>query len=165
MGNSLPLLTAPQLPLLLAALSSLPVDYLLRQKHAGANVNFFKLEQVPVPPPSSYLAAAPWQPDVSIGCWVLHQLARAIVWRPGLECLRAELTEHGVQVPEENDPNDRLMARAEIDAVHALLLGFSADDLSHALTTFPALRQREVREVGQFATADRVMAAFCRLAL
>jgi len=34
----------------LAALASLPTDYLARQKHAGANLNFFKLEQVPLPP-------------------------------------------------------------------------------------------------------------------
>jgi SAM-dependent methyltransferase len=162
-GNSLPLISAPQLPLLLAALASLPVDYLLRHKHAGANVNFFKLEQVPVPPPSSYQAPAPWQPDLTIEQWVLQRLARATVWRAGLGGLSRELTSLGIPVPEVIDDEDRAVARAELDAVHAVLLGFSEADLTHALSTFSALRVREERADGAFTTRDRVVAAYRRL--
>ncbi|MEJ2579376.1 MAG: hypothetical protein P8Z68_09825 [Kineosporiaceae bacterium] len=71
-GNSFPLLSAPRLPLLLAALASLPVDYLVRQKHAGANLNFFKLEQAAVPPPEAYDRPAPWRPGPDLGTWVLY---------------------------------------------------------------------------------------------
>ena len=66
---SLPLVSAPRLPLLLAALASLPVDHLARCRHAGANLNFFKLEQVPVPPPSAYDVPAPWDPSTTIETW------------------------------------------------------------------------------------------------
>ncbi len=176
-GNSLPLLSAPQLPLLLAALSALPVDYLLRQKHAGANVNFFKLEQIPVPAPAAYQAPAPWQPELTIGQWVLERLGRAIAWRPGLEGLRAELAGLGIPGPgqpadrpvwQPGEPPgdrlaDRLLARAELDAVHAVLLGMSYHELDHALGTFTALKQRELRDLGRFGTAERALNAYRRL--
>lgn len=171
-GNSLPLISAPRLPLLLAALSSLPIDYLLRQKHAGANVNFFKLEQVPVPSPESYDKPSPWS-DGTIGDWVLARFARAVVWGPGLQGLADELRAAGVDGPEfagltpveqaGDRAEDRAEARAEIDAAHAVLLGLTRDDLAHLLGTFEALQTRERRRFGRFVTAERVLRAHDRL--
>jgi hypothetical protein len=180
-GNSLPLISAARLPLLLAALASLPVDYLLRQKHAGANVNFFKLEQVPVPPPSRYDEPSPWGPG-TVGDWVLARFARAVVWAPGLQGLADELRAAGVPLPqaadqqapdpgaadqEAPDPglatDDIAQARAELDAAHAVLLGLTRDDLRHLLGTFGALRTREERRHGRFVTAERVLRAYDRL--
>jgi hypothetical protein len=172
-GNSLPLISATRLPLLLAALSSLPVDYLLRQKHAGANVNFFKLEQVPVPEPERYDQPSPWGPG-TIGDWVLARFAEAVVWSPDLAELAAELGRDGVLVPgfadrpaEVCDPEAgeqrRALARAEIDAAHAVLFGLSRAELEHLLTTFAALRVRDERVWGRFVTAERVLAAYDRL--
>ena len=160
-GNSLPLISAARLPLLLAALSTLPIDYLVRQKHAGANVNFFKLEQVPVPPPADYDQPSPWGPG-TIADWVLARFARAVVWAPGLSGLADELRRDGVPVPdlEDDDPRARAQARAELDAVHAVLLGLTRDELSHLLGTFGALRLRDERQSGQFTTAALVLAAY-----
>ena len=182
-GNSLPLISATRLPLLLAALSSLPVDYLLRQKHAGANVNFFKLEQVPVPPPDSYDVPSPWG-EGTIADWMLTRFARAVVWAPGLHGLATELRRDGAEVPmtmagdalagadlsgidlEELTAarvEERAVARAEIDASHALLLGLSRADLAHLLSTFTMLRTREDRLFGRLVTTERVLAAYDRL--
>jgi hypothetical protein len=161
-GNSLPLISAGRLPLLLSALASLPVDYLVRQKHAGANVNFFKLEQVPLPRPADYDRPSPWGPG-TIADWVLARFAEAVVWAPGLEGLADELRRDGVPVPHDNDPAVRTQARAELDAVHAVLLGLSRDELSHLLGTFGALRAKEQKEHGCFATEQRVLAAYDRL--
>jgi hypothetical protein len=159
-GNSLPLISADRLPLLLAALSTLPVDYLVRQKHAGANVNFFKLEQVPVPPPAAYDRPSPWGPG-TISDWVLARFARAVVWAPSLSGLADELRRDGVPVPDldDDDPLLRAQARAELDAAHAVLLGLTRDELSHLLGTFGALRIRDEKLHGRFLTAERVLAA------
>ncbi len=162
-GNSLPLLSAPRLPLLLAALASLPVDFLARCRHAGANLNFFKLEQVPVPPPSAYDAPAPWDPGTTLERWVLTRLARAVAWTPSLAALAAELESLGVAVPAGPAPlpaADRAQAFAELDAAHALLLGLSRDDVELVLSTFAELRRRELSASGTFATATRVLAAY-----
>jgi hypothetical protein len=160
-GNSLPLLAADRLPLLLAALASLPVDHLVRQKHAGANLNFFKLEQVALPPPEAYDVPAPWQPGTTIAAWVLRRFAHAVAWHPGLEGLAAELAGLGVAVP--SGSTDRASALADLDAAHAVLLGLDRPDLEHVLGTFGALRTREEREHGRFVTAERVLAAYDRL--
>lgn len=164
-GNSLPLIDAPRLPLLLAALAALPVDYLVRQRHAGANLNFFKLEQVALPPPQAYLVPAPWQPDRTLERWVLERFADAVPFDAGLAALAAELAAAGVAVPDVPDPSGdrRRAALAELDAAHAVLLGWSRDDLAHVLTTFTALRTREERRTGTFGTARAVLDAYDRL--
>jgi hypothetical protein len=161
-GNSLPLLSAPRLPLLLAALASLPVDYLVRQKHAGANLNFFKLEQVPLPPPSAYDVPAPWDPTRTIAGWVLDRLVTAHAWDADLAGLATELGLPGVPVV---TAQERAHARADLDAVHALLVGMSRADLEHVLGTFGALAARERRALGRYVTAERALAAYDRLAI
>ncbi|HEX2805359.1 MAG TPA: hypothetical protein VHN80_04240 [Kineosporiaceae bacterium] len=169
-GNSLPLLSAPRLPLLLAALASLPVDHLVRQKHAGANLNFFKLEQVPLPPPAAYDVPAPWAPGITIGQWVLERFAAAVAWDESLAGLAGELVACGVVLPAvatgprhpavADAATRRALALADLDAVHAVLLGLGRDDLEHVLSTFTALRSRQERLLGRFVTADRVLAAY-----
>lgn len=165
-GNSFPLMTAPRLPLLLAALASLPVDYVARQKHAGANLNFFKLEQVPLPPPEVYDRPAPWDPSTTAAAWVLARFARAVAWVPGLAGLAAELRGLGVPVPgtaatpEALPAPERADALAEIDAAHAVLLGLERAEVEQVLSTFGALRAREERTAGHFATETRVLTAY-----
>lgn len=164
-GNSLPLLSAPRLPLLLAALASIPVDYLARQKHAGANLNFFKLEQVPLPPPAAYEVPAPWEPGRTIAQWVLARLASAHAWDSTLDGFAAELAGTGVPAPAPGGlgPAERAQARAELDAVHAVLFGLTRADLEHLLGTFDVLAAREHRACGRFVTAERALAAYDRL--
>jgi hypothetical protein len=162
-GNSLPLVSAPRLPLLLAALASLPVDFLARCRHAGANLNFFKLEQVPVPPPSAYDAPAPWDPSLSLERWVLTRFARAVAWTPELSALAAELRTLGVDVSPDLAPASppvRAQAFAELDAAHAVLLGMTRTDVELVLSTFGELRRREESASGTFTTATRVLAAY-----
>jgi hypothetical protein len=163
-GNSFPLLDAPRLPLLLTALASLPVDYLVRQKHAGANLNFFKLEQAAVPPPTVYDECAPWQPDLTLQRWLLRRFAAAVRWDERLAPLAAELSGLGVDAAHAAAELSRERALAEIDAAHAVLLGWSRQDLEHVLSTFAALRSRELRAHGRYLTAERVLAAYDRLA-
>jgi hypothetical protein len=179
-GNSLPLLTAPRLPLLLAALASLPADYVARQKHAGANLNFFKLEQVPLPPPEAYDVPAPWDPTVTVATWTLRRFALACRWDESMAGLAGELRSLGIEVPkpvstagaglrvsaaEGSDPLQERRARAlaELDAVHAVLFGWSRADLEHALTTFRALQARQERTLGRFLTRELALAAYDRL--
>ena len=154
----------PALPLLLAALASLPIDHLVRQKHAGANLNFFKLEQAAVPPPELYDSPAPWSPDQRLEHWVLTRFAAAVRWHGELAPLAQELRRLGVDPDGEGVTRlGREAALAELDAAHAVLLGLGRADLEHVLSTFTALRAREERALGRFATGARVLEAYDRL--
>jgi len=115
-----------------------------------------------VPRPADYDRPAPWCPG-SIGDWVLARFARAVVWSPGLAGLAEELRRDGVPVSTDDDPQARAQARAELDAVHAVLFGLDRAELSHLLGTFGALAAREEKLHGGFVTADRVLAAYDRL--
>lgn len=166
-GNSLPLLSAPRLPLLLAALASLPVDYLVRQKHAGANLNFFKLEQAALPAPADYDQPAPWDRRIRVSDWVVVRFAAAVARLNELDGLVAELTRDGIGIPGTEETPGRSVGRpealAELDAAHAILLGWSEQDLCHVLGTFEALARRERRHHGEFRTRRLVLESFRRL--
>jgi hypothetical protein len=157
-ANSLPLLGAERLPLLLAALASLPLDWAARQKVGGANLSLYKVEQLPVPPPGAYDVPAPWAPGATVGQWVTDRLVDAVAWSAALAPLAAELGLDGV--PPRPDPVRRARAAADLDAVHARLLGLTRADLEHVLSTFAALRSAEVAACGRYRTAERVLAAF-----
>jgi hypothetical protein len=177
-ANSLALLDAPRLPLLLSALAALPTDYLVRARGGGNNLSLYKIEQVPVPPPQVYDRPAPWDPRVTVARWLTARLLAATVWAPPLAALAAEVGQPALAGPAgraaeveqververvERVEQDRARARAEIDAAHAVLLGWTRSDLEHVLGTFDALRARE-RMAGQgFATRRRVLAAYARL--
>jgi SAM-dependent methyltransferase len=160
-ANSLALVDAPELPLLLAALASLPLDYVARAKSGGHNLSLFKVEQLPVPDPSCYDAVWPGTDGRTVRQWVIERFARATTWCAGLAPLAVEL---GLgDVPATAADGTRDAALADLDAVHAHLLGWTPSDLEHVLGTFSALRARDEARCGRFATRDRVLAAFERL--
>jgi hypothetical protein len=171
-ANSLALLDAPRLPLLLSALAALPTDYLVRARGGGNNLSLYKIEQVPVPPPQVYDRPAPWDPSVTVAQWLTARLLAATVWTPTLAALAAELgrpAPAGLTGPAgpageaERIERERAEARAEIDAAHAVLLGWTRSDLEHVLGTFDALRTREQAAGRGFVTRRRVLAAYDRL--
>jgi SAM-dependent methyltransferase len=162
-ANSLALLDAPRLPLLLTALAALPTDYLVRARGGGNNLSLYKIEQVPVPPPQVYDGPAPWAPGLSVAQWLTDRLVAAIAWSDALRPLADEL---GRRAPTGSAPEvlrARATARAEIDAAHAVLLGWTRSDLEHVLGTFGALRAREESRGVGFRTRIDVLAAYTRL--
>jgi hypothetical protein len=164
-ANSFALLDAPRLPLLLAALASLPLDHVARAKAGGNNLSLFKVEQLPVPAPGAYDVPWPGLAAPTLGAWVLARFAVAVTWCEGLAPLAAELGLPATPSPDDAPPARvaRAEALADLDAVHAHLLGWTTSDLEHVLGTFTALRARDEREHGAFVTRERVLRAFERL--
>ena len=56
---------------LLANFCSFLFDYVCKQKVSGNNFNMFIIKQLPVLPPTSFDATAPWNPQVSILEWIV----------------------------------------------------------------------------------------------
>ena len=151
-GNSLPLLlgsnepTASAVAAIVANLNSVPLDYVVRQKVQGQNLNWFIIEQLPVVPPDRYEA-------VRFGPKTAGEIVREAV-------LELTYTSHDmapfardmgyvdemgeVKPPFTWDEPRRLHLRAKLDAVFFHLYGVTdRDDIRYIYSTFPIVEREE----------------------
>lgn len=165
-GNSMPLIFVnepiEQQTCLVANASTLLLDYVLRQKLGGVNLNFFYFEQLPFLPPSAYTAE-----DIAyISSRVLELSYTSHSMRP----LAVALGYDGE--PFAWDEARRAQLKAELDAYYARLYGLTRDELTYILDpttkypadcptlTFPTLQSNELKQYGEYRTQRLVLAAF-----
>jgi hypothetical protein len=169
-GNSAPLLiSGAENPLLaaclLANLNSLVFDYLVRQKIAGMNLNFFLLEQLPVLVPDAYSAA---DTDFVVPR-VLELVYTAWDMKPFADYVGCK------SAPFHWSEGRRSVIRAELDAYYAMRYGLRCDELRYVLDpsdvhgegfpgeTFRVLIENETRKYGEYRTRRLVLEAYDRL--
>lgn len=166
-GNSLPVLlpsniSAPFVAGLVANFSTLPFDWVVRQKLAGVNMNFFYVEQLPVLPPEAYTPEdlrfiVPRALELVYTSWDMKPFADD-VWREADEGLRAVIRPHpptpspaalgeGFPFPPFTwNEERRAILRAELDAYYARLYGLTRKQLRYILD--PAdLTERELEDI------------------
>jgi hypothetical protein len=168
-GNSLPLIfasrPATQVACLVSNLSSLVVDYIARQKVGGVNLSFFYVTQLPVLPPNSYSAS-----DIAfISGRVLELSFTSEAMRPFARDLGFE------GIPFVWDSERREILKAELDAYYGRLYGLTRDEMRYVLDpsdvkgsdypseTFRGLKEREIRDFGEYRTARLVLDAWDRI--
>ena len=165
-GNSLPLLmgsnglTASAFTALVANLNSVPLDYVVRQKVQGQNLNWFIIEQLPVVPPDRYEA-------VRFGPKTAGQIVREAV-------LELTYTAHDMAPfaralgyngpPFIWDEENRRHLRARLDALYFHLYGLTRQDASYVLDTFPIVRREDEAAFGRYRTRDLILAYMNALA-
>ena len=159
--------------LLLGMMSSLVFDYATRQKIGGSHASISFVKQFPVLTPEQ-ITSSGYERDiverVARLCWFNHDLDG---W---MEELREECPEE-YSLPEEPviwDEEQRAVWQAELDAIFAHLYGLSTEDLRYILDpedvcgkgcineTFRVLKERELRELGEYRTKRLVMEAWNR---
>ena len=159
--------------LLLGMMSSLVFDYATRQKIGGSHASISFVKQFPVLTPEQ-ITSSGYERDiverVARLCWFNHDLDG---W---MEELREECPEE-YSLPEEPviwDEGQRAVWQAELDAIFAHLYGLSTEDLRYILDpedvcgkgcineTFRVLKERELRELGEYRTKRLVMEAWNR---
>ena len=156
-GNSLPLLlgsnepTASAVAAIVANLNSVPLDYVVRQKVQGQNLNWFIIEQLPVVPPDRYEA-------VRFGPKTAGEIVREAV-------LELTYTAHDmapfardmgyvdelgkVKPPFTWDEDRRLILRSKLDALFFHLYGVTdRDDIRYIYSTFPIVEREEKAAYG-----------------
>ena len=150
---------------LVGASSSLALDYAARQKIGGTNLNFFYLEQLPFPPPDQVTEAmlAFITPKVLELTYTSHSLAP----------FARDLGHAGP--PFAWDEDRRAHLRADLDAFYARAYGLTRDELRYILDpadvkgsdypseTFRVLKEREIRQYGEYRTRRLVLAAWDRM--
>lgn len=187
-GHTMPLLTtvwdARQTSALLGNLCSLVLDFCARVKIGGTHLTYSYLKQFPVIPPERYTEPdldfitprileltytakdmAPWATALISG-WKLDNGN----WKPDTP----EPIRRSPLVPFPFDQERRAVLRAELDAYYARLYGLDRNELRYILDpedvmgndypseTFRVLKDREIREYGEYRTQRLVLEAWDR---
>jgi uncharacterized protein (DUF433 family)/type I restriction-modification system DNA methylase subunit len=147
--------------LLLSVFNSLPFDYVTRQKSSGANLNFFKVRQLPLPSPIKlqiYIQLIlPKVFELTYSSWDIKPFADD-VWKEADEDLKKAIkkqwednkTDTGghkwnppewCEIDEEGYPNSpfkwdekrRAILKAELDAIYSKIYGLTTEELHYIL--------------------------------
>ena len=165
-GNSFPLLVSSQSPrltaLLGASLASFALDFAARQKVGGSNVNFFLVEQFPVLPPATYDQLAGWEPDRTVGQWLLPRVLELTYTASDLAGFAADLGHQGP--PFRWDEARRALLRAELDACFFHLYGLGRDEVDYVIGTFPIVERHDTDRFGEYRTKRLVLERYDAMA-
>lgn len=148
-----------------AAFNSLVFDYLLRNALSQPSIPQGTFQQVATPPPAMVRSAA----QSYIITRVLELTYTANDMRPWAEDVGYDGRPFGW------DEERRAHLRAELDAAYAYLYGLTRDELRYILDpadiygadfpseTFRVLKEREIKQHGEYRTARLVLAAWDRM--
>ena len=148
-----------------ANLASLPLDYAGRQKIGGTSLSFFLIKQLPVLPPEKYS-----QEDVD---FIVPRVLELSYTAYDMEPFAKALDYHGE--PFKFDPVRRHQLKSELDAYYAKLYGLTRDELRYILDpadvmgldypseTFRVLKNKEMKEFGEYRTQRLVLEAWDKL--
>lgn len=170
-GNTMPLFfadkSATQMTALLGNLGSLVMDFCARVKVGGTHLTYGYLKQFPTLPPERYTEA-----DLT---FIVPRILELTYTAYDLSGWAQDLGFDGS--PFAFDPDRRAQLRAELDAYYARLYGLTRDELRYILDpadvlgsdypseTFRVLKNKEVREFGEYRTQRLVLREFDRMAL
>ena len=170
LGHNMPVLIPQErelqrAPGLVANLGAIVFDYLVRQKTGGVHLSFFYVKQFPILPPSTY-----GQLELD---FIVPRVLELIYTSQAMKPFAEDMGYDGPVFPW--NPERRAQLRAELDAYYAKLYGLSRDELRYILhpadvmgedypsETFRVLKDREMREFGEYRTQRLVLEAWDRL--
>jgi hypothetical protein len=169
-SNKLPIMNLPNAKAIDAAcmvsnLSSLTFDYVSRQKIGSTSMNYFIYKQLPLLAPDQFHEADQnfIQPRILELTYTSHSMCP---WAEDLGYTGA---------PFAFDPDRRAQLRAELDAFFAKKYGLTKDELRYVLDpndvkgvdypseTFRGLKNKEIKQFGEYRTQRLVLEAFDRM--
>lgn len=168
-GHTLPVIFSREKPESIAALSgclsSLTLDYVVRNKIGGLHLTYSYFEQFPILPPSAYTRS-----DLA---FIVPRVLELTYTSHAMTPFAHDLGHDGP--PFAWDEDRRAHLRAELDAFYARVYGLTRDELRYILDpadvkgadypseTFRVLKTNEIRRHGEYRTARLVLAAWDRL--
>ncbi len=170
-GNNMPLAfigpehSAGHIAALQANLTAMPFDFVARHKVGGTHLNFFIFKQLPVLAPNQYSQA-----DLD---YIVPRVVELTYTSHALKPFAEDLGYEGD--PFFFDPARRHQLKCELDAYYAKLYGLTRDELRYILDpadvmgadypseTFRVLKNRELKEYGEYRTQRLVLDAWDKL--
>ena len=170
-GNSAPVIDyqygrAIASALVLANMNSLPLDWAARLSVGGSNLNFFIVKQFPVLPPEVYLER-PYLRSITYTELVVPRVLELAYTAHDLEGFARDLGYDGP--PFQWDDQRRHLLQSELDAIYAHMYRLDRSDLEWILdapppsSSFPALKDKEIKQYGEYRTKRYVFQAFDQL--
>jgi hypothetical protein len=154
-GHSMPLLFTDAQPALLSCqLTTLVVDYVIRQKLGGVNMTFNYVQQFPILVPGSLAAPVPWS-TTTLGDWLSPRLRELIHTASDIDELGRALGD--ITSPFRWLADRRAVLRAEIDAAFFHLYDLDRDDTDYILGTFPIVNRKDVAAHGEELTRRLIL--------
>ncbi len=138
---------------LYANATSFALDYVLRQKLGGTNLNYFYFEQLPFLAPADLEQHSEFITSRSV------ELAYTAL---GMTPFARDLGDTGA--PFVWDEDRRTVIRAELDALFFHLYGITRDDVDYILDTFPIVKRKDEAKYGTYRTKDLILAEYDRMA-
>ncbi|MFX1444476.1 MAG: Eco57I restriction-modification methylase domain-containing protein [Promethearchaeota archaeon] len=141
-----------QIICLIANLSSLPFDFIVRNKTSGVAITQFMVEQLPVFPPKVYnklLFNEIYIRAIELIYCTYEMKNFSIDFKCSIE-----------KEPFKYDLERRELLKAELDAIFGLMYGFTYTDFEYIIDNFYVLRDIELREYGEFKTKRLVLKAY-----
>jgi hypothetical protein len=163
-GNSFYIATLndPEVGYLLhAAWSSIPFDYIARQKMGGSHVNEFAAKQLSCPAPQEFSKTTPWEIGSDLASWIRPYVVELSFTSMRLSAYANDLGHHGQ--PFRWDSERRAMLRADLDAAFLHIYGLERDEAEHVLDSFFVVRKYEERDFGEYRTKRLVLEAYDRM--
>ena len=157
-------------PLFVANLNSMALDYVLRQKLQGLNLNLYIVEQLPLIKPEQFEQKLPlsnFPPQAgeraneksnfqSLADFVRNEVLRLSYTAHDLAPFARDLGYDGA--PFVWDEDDRRHRIARLDALFFSLYGISRDDAAYILDTFPIVREQDEKAHGRYLTKELILA-------
>jgi hypothetical protein len=138
-----------------ALLSSMALDYVVRQKLGGTNMTYNYIEQVAAPTPESFLRPASWCRESTLRNWIEIRVLELSYTAWDMMPLARDLGDTGP--PFIWDQQRRAHLRAELDGAFFHVYGINRDDAEYILTTFPIVNRRDPELVKRALEAyDRI---------
>ena len=152
----LPTIGSPDL--LVAALSSFALDYVVRQKSSGSHLKYFTVKQLPVLLPSAYEAQSGWFDEDPPASWIRQRVLELTFTAYDLAPFAADLGDDGQ--PFWWDEERRFAMRAELDAAFFHLYGIERGDVDYIMETFPIVKRKDEQRYGSFRTKELILAVY-----
>ena len=148
--------------LVLANMNSLPLDWTARSSVGGVSMSLFIVKQLPVLPPEPYLQESRCGPPyVQL---IVPRVLELTYTSREMEGFARDLGYEGG--PFAWNEERRHALRSELDAIFAHMYGLDRSDLEWILDTpppgssFPSLKQHEIKAFGEYRTQRLVLQAF-----
>ncbi|GAA4936980.1 N-6 DNA methylase [Streptomonospora halophila] len=140
---------------LYANTASFPLDYVLRQKLGGTNLNFFQFEQIPLLTPKYLHNNATWDQSHEVTQWINPRTLELAYTAWDMKPFANDYGDTGA--PFVWYEERRFLLRCELDAAFFHLYGIGRDDVDYIMETFPIVKKKDLQAHGSYRTKETIL--------